>query len=127
MHTNPSHIRDANRLILRCALFVAVATASTAALAQAREVKCLGNTETGDRQVVQAGVEYLMSYTVQGKQGKARIAGRELEVVVDYGKTWKGPWLKAIGSLNYLSFLPEDGGTIKLKLDQKLWFSGNCR
>jgi hypothetical protein len=101
--------------------------ATPTAHAQLKTVACLGNTETGDKQVVQAGVSYSLSYSIQGTVAKVRIAGKELDATVDRGSSWKGPWLKVNTGSSYLSFLPEDGGTIKLQLDQTLWFSGNCR
>jgi hypothetical protein len=120
------HLR-VSTFILLSAFFVALASISLASRAQTNDVECLGNTETFDRRVLKPGVKYLMSYVIQGKAGTVKIAGREYTVAVDRGSSWKGPWLKFSNATDYLSFLPEDGGTIKLQLDHHVWFSGNCR
>jgi len=117
-----------NRSTAVCAIFCFLVLIYPGVLkAQVNEVECVGNTETFDKNVVSPGTRYLLSYTLDGKRGSVKVAGREFSVAVDRGTSWKGPWLKSITEKSYFSYLPEDGGTIKIQLDPKLWFSGNCR
>jgi hypothetical protein len=108
---------------------IAIATALTGRIAhaQAKDVKCFGNTETGDKKVLQAGIQYLLWYRIEENTAKVRVAGRELSTKVDRGSSWKGPWLKLNTEQEYFSFLPEEGGTLKFQLDKQTWYIGNCR
>jgi hypothetical protein len=97
------------------------------ATAAAIETTCLGNIESFDRKIVQAGVTYLLQYEISGTKAKISFAGHDLVALVDTGTSWKGRWIKRIENNEYFSFLPDDGGTIKFQLEPNLWFSGNCR
>lgn len=115
------------RVLQRALLPFALTSWISQALANNVALECLGNIETFDRQVLTAGVRYHLSYEIAGTSGAVRVAGREFTVTVERGSSWKGPWLKLMAEKDYLSFLPEDGGTLKLQFETNAWFSGNCR
>jgi hypothetical protein len=100
--------------------FICAATASESGLT------CHGNLETGNRQIIQAGVTYKLSYEISGVKAKVRFAGREFDALAETGKSWKGIWIKRMGESIYFSFLPSDGGTIKFQFEPDRWYSGNC-
>lgn len=87
---------------------------------------CNGNVETSNKQIIQAGVTYKLSYEISGTKGKVRFAGREIDALAERGKSWKGLWIKKMDEDIYFSFLPEDGGTIKFQFEPDRWYSGNC-
>lgn len=92
----------------------------------AKVLDCYGNIETFDKQLLSPGVHYKIWFEISGDDAKVRVAGRELEAFVVHGKSWAGDWIRNTSDKEYLSFLPDEGGTIKLKLNPELWFSGNC-
>ena len=73
------------------------------------ERECIGNLETYYRRVIKADVRYKMWFSIKGRTAVVRVAGREFNADVDYGDSWKGPWLKEMDDLKYLSYLPEEG------------------
>ena len=87
---------------------------------------CHGNLETGNRQIIQAGVTYKLSYDISGTKAKVRFAGREFDARAETGKSWTGVWIKRMDEGIYFSFLPEDGGAIKFQFEPDRWYSGNC-
>jgi hypothetical protein len=80
----------------------------------AAERECLGNIETFDKKIVQVNVRYKMWFEISDKTALVRVAGREFKVEARRGNSWKGDWLQLIGEDQYFSFLPEEGGTLKL-------------
>lgn len=111
-------------------IFVAPVIISTAIIGEviASEFKtsCRGNIETGNREIIQAGVSYFLWYTISGTTSKIRFAGREIDAVVETGNSWKGRWIKRFDDDVYFSFLPDEGGTIKYRFEPNRWYSGNC-
>ncbi|MFO0701892.1 MAG: hypothetical protein U0236_21970 [Nitrospira sp.] len=109
-------------------LIAAVLLVFSASVVNAGEVtrSCRGNIETGDRKIVKAGVEYKISYEVNGTAARVRFAGREFDARAEKGTSWKGLWLRAMDNDIYFSYLPDEGGTIKLEFEPNRWFSGNC-
>lgn len=87
---------------------------------------CLGNIETFDRKIIQAGVTYKLSFAVSGASAEVRFAGRAFNVAAERGASWKGVWLKRMDTEVYFSFLPDEGGTIKFQFEPNRWYSGNC-
>jgi len=104
-----------------------LALATGNALASEFDVTCRGNIETFDKKLIQTDVTYFLRYYVSGTNAKVRFAGREFDAVIEIGSSWKGRWIKKIDDKEYFSFLPDDGGTIKLEFEPNRWFSGNCR
>lgn len=115
------------RILQRALVAFALTPWFSQAVANSVTLECLGNIETGYRKVLTAGVRYYLSYEIAGSKGEVKVAGREFTVTVDHGSSWKGPWLKLITENDYLSFRPEDGGTLTLLFEPTVWFSGNCR
>lgn len=109
---------------LIAATFIGIVSCPVAAADNTRS--CQGNIETSTKTIVQAGVSYKLNYEISGQSAKVRFAGREFEANVEFGKSWKGPWIKRMDEKVYFSFLPEDGGTIKFQFEPDRWFSGNC-
>jgi hypothetical protein len=101
-------------------IFIRVAGASE------NDRMCYGNLETFNKQLIQAGITYKLSYEISGEKAKVRFSGREFDALVESGKSWKGLWINKIDEDIYFSFLPEDGGTIKFQFEPNRWFSGNC-
>lgn len=97
-----------------------------AAGASENDRTCYGNLETFNKQIIQAGITYKLSYEISGAKAKVRFAGREFDALAESGKSWKGLWIKKMDEGIYFSFLPEDGGTIKFQFEPDRWFSGNC-
>jgi hypothetical protein len=97
-----------------------------AACASEYDRMCYGNLETFNKQIIQAGVTYKLSYETSGAKAKVRFAGREFDALAESGKSWKGLWIKKMDEDTYFSFLPEDGGTIKFQFEPDRWYSGNC-
>ncbi|HBR69398.1 MAG TPA: hypothetical protein DEA55_08500 [Rhodospirillaceae bacterium] len=88
---------------------------------------CVGNIETFESQIIEAGVSYKIAYSILSDVAHIRFVGRDFDAAVDTGGAWKGPWLKKMNEeKEYFSFLPEDGGTIKFMFSPDRWFSGNC-
>lgn len=96
------------------------------AIASDNEKTCQGNLETGNKQIIKAGVTYKLSYSISGSTAKIQFAGREFDAIAESGKSWKGLWIKRIDESIYFSFLPDEGGTIKFQFEPNLWYSGNC-
>ena len=96
------------------------------AFASNNEITCKGNLETGDKQIIEAGVTYNLSYSILGSTAKIQFAGREFNAVTENGKSWKGLWIKRIDESIYFSFLPDESGTIKFQIEPNLWYSGSC-
>ena len=96
--------------------------------AQAVEVSkvCSGNLETEAGKVTSTGVSYPITYEISGRHARVNFSGKILDVNVEYGLDWKGPWLNKMDDSGYFSFHPEDGGVIKLGITDAIWFSGNC-
>ena len=88
--------------------------------------ECLGNLETFDKKILQAGISYKIYYEINDKVAKVRFAGREFDAKVEQGKSWKGLWLTNYEDDFYFSYLPDEGGSIKFKFENQKWFSGNC-
>lgn len=112
-----------NKLAFGCLLacFFGAANASTI------QTLCRGNIETlPDRKIVHAGVEYWLWYQLSAGKATVRIAGREFNATVSTGAAWPGLRLQHVMDEPYLSFLPSDGGTIKVELEPGVIFSGNC-
>lgn len=107
-------------------LLLAFALCGCNASAEFVDRNCSGNLETFDRQIIKAGVNYQLSYSISGDLAKVRFAGREFDVKVERGKTWKGIWLKRMDDDIYFSFLPSEGGNIKFQFKPNQWYSGNC-
>ena len=97
-----------------------------AAGASENDRTCYGNLETFNKQIIQAGITYKLSYEISDEKAKVRFAGREFDALAESGKSWKGLWIKRMDEGIYFSFLPEDGGTIKFQLEPDRWYSGNC-
>lgn len=110
------------QLVLGC-LFVCAFSIAEASPIQAL---CRGNIETPDRNILHAGVDYWLWYDVTDNKATVRIAGREFKATANTGSTFKGLWLQNVKDGPYLSFLPLDGGTIRVELETSVWFSGNC-
>lgn len=110
--------------IVAFALGIILANTATAAVI---ETTCLGNIESFDRKIVQAGVTYLLRYEIFDTKAKITFAGHDLVALVDTGTSWKGRWIKRLEGNKYFPFLPDDGGTIKFQLEPNRWFSGNCQ
>jgi hypothetical protein len=96
--------------------------------ANAKENKktCYGNIETYSKEIVQAGISYKLSYEIFDSKVKIRFAGHEFDAIVENGNSWKGLWITKMDNDIYFSYLPDDGGTIKFKFKENLWYSGNC-
>lgn len=94
--------------------------------AKYKYAECIGNIETFDKKIIRNSVGYNISYLIDGKNSKIRIAGREIDASASKGKTYNGYWLMNNTELSYLSYLPDDGGTIKFKLESDEWFVGVC-
>lgn len=98
--------------------------------------ECLGNLETFDKKLIQAGVSYKLHYEISGTSARVQFAGREFDAQAEKGTGWKGLWIKQmdgspIGYIpkeggTYFSYLPEEGGIIKFQFEPQKWFSGNC-
>jgi hypothetical protein len=114
-----------NQFLLAVVSAVAIAVPSAAQSVEVTRT-CQGNIETGSRQIVQAGVQYKLSYEVSGSTAKVRFAGREFDANVETGRSWAGPWFKRMDDEIYFSYLPEEGGTIKFQFSLDRWYSGNC-
>jgi hypothetical protein len=97
-----------------------------AAGASENDRTCYGNLETFNKQIIQAGVTYKLSYEISDEKVKVRFAGREFDALAESGKSWKGIWIKRMDEGIYFSFLPEDSGTIKFQFEPDRWYSGNC-
>lgn len=97
---------------------------TTASAATVRE--CQGNIETFDKKVIEPGVSYKIWYEISGDRATVRVAGRNIDAEVAKHRVWNGAWIRFAGESDYLSFWPDDGGTIKLELNTNYWFSGNC-
>lgn len=98
-----------------------------AANASTIQTLCRGNIETlPDRKIVHAGVEYWLWYQLSAGKATVRIAGREFDAAVSTGAAWPGLRLQHVKGDPYLSFLPSDGGTIRVELEPGVVFSGNC-
>lgn len=116
-----AHIRNgfAFGCLLMC--FFGAANASTV------QTLCRGNIETlPDRKIVHAGVEYWLWYQLSAGKATVRIAGREFDAAVSTGAGWPGLRLQHVEDDRSLSFLPSDGGTIKVELEPGVVFAGNC-
>ncbi len=118
------NIRQAIRAVTVLTLFSIFICAANAA---ENSRTCHGNIETFNKQLIQAGVTYKLSYEVLGANAKVQFAGREFDALAESGKSWKGLWIKKMDEDVYFSFLPEDGGTIKFQFEPDRWFSGNCQ
>jgi hypothetical protein len=114
------------RLKKKLALGSLLACAFSVANANPVQTLCRGNIETPDRKIMHAGVSYWLWYDVTAGRATVRIAGREFNTTAETGTTWPGFWLHNIKEGPYLSFLPSDGGTIRVELETGTWFSGNC-
>jgi hypothetical protein len=98
--------------------------------------ECVGNFETFDKKIIQAGVSYKLHYELSGALARVQFAGREFDAQAEKGTSWKGLWIKKmdgspIGYIpkeggTYFSYLPEEGGIIKFQFEPQKWFSGNC-
>lgn len=115
--------RRAFQVITALALFSAFICAAGAL---ENDRTCYGNLENFNRQIIQPGVTYKLSYEVSGAKAKVRFAGREFDALAESGKSWKGLWIKRMDEGIYFSFLPEDGGTTKFQFETDRWYSGNC-
>ena len=116
-----AHLR--NKLAFGCLLTCFFATANASTI----QTLCRGNIETlPDRKIVHAGVEYWLWYQLSAGKATVRIAGREFDATVSTGAEWQGLRLQNIVGDPDLSFLPSDGGTIKVELEPGVVFSGNC-
>lgn len=73
-----------------------------------------------------AGVSYSLTYDIIGRRAKISFAGKTLDVDVEYGLDWKGPWLTKMDDSGYFFFRPEEDGVIKFQIEPDRWFSGNC-
>ncbi len=103
------------------ACFFGTANASTI------QTLCRGNIETlPDRKIVHAGVEYWLWYQLSAGKATVRIAGREFDATVSTDAAWPGLRLQHVKDDPSLSFLPSDGGTIRVELEPGVIFSGNC-
>jgi len=91
-----------------------------------KETECTGNIESFEKKVLRYGIDYKVSYLINGDFAKIRIAGREIDTKATKGKSFLGYWLLINEPNSYLSYLPSDGGTIKFKLENGEWFSGTC-
>ena len=116
---------------LRSAVALALAGSACAFAAEPAQAAfvdrtCLGNIETFDKKILQAGVTYKLSYAVSGASAEVRFAGREFNVTAERGVSWKGVWLKRMDAEVYFSFLPDEGGTVKFQFEPNRWYSGNC-
>ncbi len=98
----------------------------TPAVAEEITRECQGNIESFDQKIEMASVSYKLKYEITGSIAKVRFAGREFEVNIERGQSWKGLWLKRMDSDLYFSYLPDDGGTIKFQFEPNRWYSGNC-
>lgn len=87
---------------------------------------CTGNIETESARVLTPGVSYQLVYDINGSRARISFAGKTLEVDVEYGMDWKGPWLMKMDDSGYFSFRPEEGGDIKFQIEPDRWFSGSC-
>ncbi len=115
-----------NRAIQAVTVLALFSIFMCAASASENNRTCHGNIETFNKQVIQAGITYKLSYEILGTNAKVRFAGREFDALAESGKSWKGLWIKKMDEDIYFSFLPEDGGTIKFQFEPDRWFSGNC-
>lgn len=88
--------------------------------------ECIGNIETFEKKIIKSSIAYNVSYLIDGGKSKIRIAGREIDASASKGKTYNGYWLMNNSSHSYLSYLPDDGGTIKFKFENDEWFVGVC-
>ncbi|USX23119.1 hypothetical protein NHH82_13560 [Oxalobacteraceae bacterium OTU3REALA1] len=117
-------------LLHKRTIFAAVSTLATQIFflspSIAAERECLGNIETFDKKIVQVNVRYKIWFEISAQTALVRVAGREFRAEARRGNSWKGVWLHFNGENEYLSFLPDEGGTLKIQLDRKYWFSGNC-
>ncbi len=88
---------------------------------------CSGNIETSRLELLKPAVQYPLVVDWDKRIPKVYFAGREIEVEVSTGRTWHGPWLTNItADGTYLSFLPNEGGTLKFSFEPDKWYSGNC-
>jgi len=87
---------------------------------------CSGNIETFDKKIIKYNVDYRVSYLVNSDEAKARFAGREIDANATKGKTYNGYWMQNKKGNIYFSYLPDDGGQIKVEFESGEWFSGVC-
>ncbi len=112
-----------NRFAFGCLLVFFFGTANASTI----QTLCRGNIETlPDRKIVHAGVEYWLWYQLSAGKATVRIAGREFNATVSTGAAWPGLRLQHVQDDPSLSFLPSDGGTIRVELEPGVVFSGNC-
>ncbi len=87
---------------------------------------CQGNLETYDKRIIKAAVQYKIGFKILDSTAKIRFAGREFDAIAETGRSWDGVWMQKQDKDIYFSFLPTEGGTIKFRFEDDLWFSGNC-
>jgi hypothetical protein len=113
-------------------LVVAFFTVALAAEPQGKVAKqeifsCTGNIETFDKKLLQPGVQYSLLLNWDSKPPTVTVAGRSLKIEPSYNANmFKGPWFWNVIGKSYLSFLPDDGGILKLELESDVWYSGSC-
>ncbi len=122
-HSGKTMAHLKNRLAFGCVLACFFGTANASTI----QTLCRGNIETlPDRKIVHAGVEYWLWYQFSAGKATVRIAGREFNATASTGAAWPGLRLQHVKDEPSLSFLPSDGGTVKVELEPGVIFSGNC-